>query len=194
MLVNWITTTRKSTEHLRTINGNIERKSTDVTCKTHLGYLTAQLPWLVDLASLVCDMNWWLSCRVSALQSVVADSISSGGYYGIHCWWDLIRSKQLFGIPVYRAYVFGGFSGRVNLIYNIGNPCLYWLNHGLLHPLVSPVNIYIYIYIYKSISNKAHTTTLILKLTQMYFPSCDNQVLVGCIPIPAVAVYFNLKS
>ena len=32
-------------------------KSTDVTCKTHLGYLTAQLPWLVDLASLVCDMN-----------------------------------------------------------------------------------------------------------------------------------------
>ena len=26
------------------------------------------------------------------------------------------------------------------------------------------------------------------------FASCDNQVLVGCIPIAAVAVYFNLKS
>ena len=26
------------------------------------------------------------------------------------------------------------------------------------------------------------------------FTSCDNQALVGCIPIPAVAVYLNLKS
>ena len=73
-------------------------KSTDVTCKTNLGYLVAQLPWLVDLVSLVCDMNWWLSCRVSALQSVVPGSISSGGDYGTHCW-----SKQLSRIPVYRA-------------------------------------------------------------------------------------------
>ena len=60
-------------------------KSTDVTCKIHLGYLGAQLLWLVGLASLACDMNWWLSCRVSALQSVVAGSISSGGGYGIRC-------------------------------------------------------------------------------------------------------------
>ena len=58
------------------------KKSTDVTCKTHLGYLAVQL---VDLASLVCDMNWWLSSRVSALQSVVAGLISRGGDYGIHC-------------------------------------------------------------------------------------------------------------
>ena len=68
-------------------------KSTDVTCKTHLGYLAAQLPWLVDLASLVCDMNCWLSRKVSALQTVVAGSISSGGDYAIHCWLDLIRSN-----------------------------------------------------------------------------------------------------
>ena len=34
---------------------------------------------------------------------VVASSISSGGDYGIHCWWDLIRSKQLSSVPVYRA-------------------------------------------------------------------------------------------
>ena len=26
------------------------------------------------------------------------------------------------------------------------------------------------------------------------FTSCDNQALVGCIPIPAVAVHLNLKS
>ena len=73
-------------------------KITDITCKTHLGYLAAQLPWLVDLAPLVCDMNWWLSCRVSALQTVVAGSISS-----IHCWWDLIKSKQPSSVPVCRA-------------------------------------------------------------------------------------------
>ena len=29
----------------------------------------------------------WLSCRDSALQSVVAGSSSSGGDHGIHCWW-----------------------------------------------------------------------------------------------------------
>ena len=34
---------------------------------------------------LACDMIWWLSCRVSVLQSVVAVSISSGGDYGINC-------------------------------------------------------------------------------------------------------------
>ena len=79
-------------------------KSTDVTCKTHLGYLASQLPWLVDLASLVCDINWCLSCRVSALQSVVTGSISSGGDYGIHCWWDLIRSKQLSSVPVFSSH------------------------------------------------------------------------------------------
>ena len=36
-------------------------------------------------------------------ESVVAGSISSGGDYGIHCWWDLIRSKQLSSVPIYRA-------------------------------------------------------------------------------------------
>ena len=54
-------------------------KRTDVTCKTHLGYLAAQLPWLVDLASLVGDMNWWLSCRDSTQHSGVAGSVFSGG-------------------------------------------------------------------------------------------------------------------
>ena len=48
-------------------------------------------------ALLVCDMNWWLSSRVLALQSVVAGSISSGGDYGIHCWWDL-TAVQCFNI------------------------------------------------------------------------------------------------
>ena len=58
--------------------------------------MVTHLPWLVNLASFVCDVDQWLSVRVSALRSVVTGSISSGADHGIHCWWDLIRSKQLF--------------------------------------------------------------------------------------------------
>ena len=53
-------------------------KSTDITCKRHSGLLAGQLPWLVDLVSLVCSVNWGPSGRVSAQHSVVAGSISSG--------------------------------------------------------------------------------------------------------------------
>ena len=81
--------------------------------------MSAQLPWLVDLASLVCDMDWWLSGRVLPLQSVVTGLISSGGDHGIRCWWDRIRSKQLSSISVYCAQVFAGFSARVNSIHSI---------------------------------------------------------------------------
>ena len=38
-------------------------KSTDVTCKTHSGQLAAHLPLLVNLASLVRDVDRWLSGR-----------------------------------------------------------------------------------------------------------------------------------
>ena len=41
-------------------------KSKDVTCKTHSGQLAVHLI-LVNLASLVCDMDCWLSRRVSVL-------------------------------------------------------------------------------------------------------------------------------
>ena len=56
----------------------------------------AFLPWLVDLAALTCGMNWWPIGRSSVS---VAGSISSGGDLGMHCWWDPIRSKQLFSVP-----------------------------------------------------------------------------------------------
>ena len=62
-------------------------KSMDVTCKTHSGWLTMQFSWLVNLASLVCNVNWWFRGRVLAQHSVDAGSISSGGYHGIYCWW-----------------------------------------------------------------------------------------------------------
>ena len=65
--------------------------------------ISRAITMIVNLASLVCDMDSWLSCRVLALQSVVAGSISSGGDYGIHCWWVLIKSKPLSSVPVCRA-------------------------------------------------------------------------------------------
>ena len=46
-------------------------------------------------------------------------AISSGGDHGIHCWWDLIRSKQLSSVSICRAQVFARFSGHGNLIHNI---------------------------------------------------------------------------
>ena len=71
-------------------------------------------------------MDWWFSCRISALQSVVAVSISNGRDRGILCWWDLIRSKQLSCVSVCRAQVFAGFSG--NSIHNINSPFCFGLS------------------------------------------------------------------
>ena len=100
----------------------IEPVTTDYGAKTlqlSSSYHTqAQLLWLINLASLVCDMNCWLSCRISVLQSVVTGSISSGGDHSIHYWWDLIRSKQLSSVSVCCAWVFTGFSGHGNSIHN----------------------------------------------------------------------------
>ena len=58
-----------------------------------------------------CEL--WFTGRVSALHSVVADSISSGGGgdHGIRCWWDLIKSKQLSSISVRHLQVFAKFCG-----------------------------------------------------------------------------------
>ena len=77
------------------------------------------MPWLVNLASLLCDVDRWLSGRVLALHSVVASLISSGGDHSIHCWWDLIRSKQLPSGSICHMQVFARFSGHGNSIYII---------------------------------------------------------------------------
>ena len=82
---------------------------------------------IVDLTSLVCDDDWWLSGRVSALNSVVAGLISSGGNHGIHCWWGLIRSKKLSSVSVYCVQVFAGISGHGNSIHKVwGNGNFSW--------------------------------------------------------------------
>ena len=72
---------------------------------------------LVNLRSLVCDVDWQLSGRVPVLYSVVAISISIGRDHGIHCWWDLIKSKQLSSVSVCGTQMFAGFSDHGNSIH-----------------------------------------------------------------------------
>ena len=50
---------------------------------------------------------------------MVAGLISNGGDHGIHCWWDLIRLKQLSSVSVCCSQVFAGFSSHGNSIHNI---------------------------------------------------------------------------
>ena len=50
---------------------------------------------------------------------MVPGSISSCGDRGIHCWWDLIRSKQLSSVSICRAQGFAGFSSHGISIHNI---------------------------------------------------------------------------
>ena len=92
-------------------------KNMDVTCKTQ------QINWprnyLVNLAWLVCNMNWSLSGRVSALYSVITGSISSRRYDVIYNWWDQIWSKPLSSVFVCHAQLFTQFSGRGNSIHNV---------------------------------------------------------------------------
>ena len=44
-------------------------------------------------------------------QAILNQLVFSGGDHGIHCWWDLIRSKQLSSGSVCRAQVFAGVYG-----------------------------------------------------------------------------------
>ena len=48
---------------------------------------------------------------------MVVGSISSGGDHDVHCWWDPIRSKQLFSVPYVTCRCLPGF--LVMIIYKI---------------------------------------------------------------------------
>ena len=41
--------------------------------------------------------------EVQFLHSEATGSISSDGDYGMHCWWDPMRSKKLFSVPYVRC-------------------------------------------------------------------------------------------
>ena len=91
---------------------NLKSKDIDVH------FLFKQRNYIVNWM-IMCDVDWWLSGRVSALHSVVAGSIFSGGDHSIYCWWDLIRLKQLSSVSVCHAQMFTGFSSHGNSIHNI---------------------------------------------------------------------------
>ena len=63
----------------------------------------------------MCDVAQWQSFG-SAFCGRWFD-LQSGGH-GIHCWWDLIRSKQPSTGSACHTQVFAGFSGHGNSIYN----------------------------------------------------------------------------
>ena len=114
------------------------------TYKT-FGWVVVHLPWLVNLALLVCNVGWWLSGRVSALPSVVAGSISCGGDHGIRCWWDLIRLKQLSSIFVCHTECMSNFLVMViQSIYMRVIQKIKWY----IYIYICLYGIYIYIYIY----------------------------------------------
>ena len=51
------------------------------------------------------DVDRWLSGRISVFDG----SISGGRDNVIHCWWDLIRSKQLTSVAVCHVQLFARF-------------------------------------------------------------------------------------
>ena len=73
--------------------------------------------WLVNSASLIWDTNRWSSGRVSASATVAVGSISSVGDYGVHCWWESIRSKQLYSVPYVSCRCLPDFIIIIILIY-----------------------------------------------------------------------------
>ena len=71
-----------------------------------------QLPWLVNLASSV-DRWSVVEFRLCILWSLVRSPMGE-----IHCWWNVIRSKQLSSGSLCHTKVFAGVSGRGISIYN----------------------------------------------------------------------------
>ena len=57
-----------------------------------------------------------LSLEVINTRTLFSNTL--GGDHEIHCWWDLVRSKQLSSVSVCRACVFFGGSGHGNSIHN----------------------------------------------------------------------------
>ena len=81
--------------------------------------------WLVNSTMLVCDADQWLSGRFSALHFVVAGSISCGGDHGIHCWWDLLRLKQVSSVSIcYMHYLPDFLIIVIQFISVLGGACV----------------------------------------------------------------------
>ena len=78
-----------------------------------------RLPWLVNLGSLKYRVDNKLSVRFLPLHSVVACSISNGGYHGIHCWLHPMRMKQQPNGSVCHVHCLPDFLVMVIQIYNL---------------------------------------------------------------------------
>ena len=120
-------------------------KNTDVTCKTHSGWLAAQLPWLVSLTSLVYDVHWWLSGRV-LISFLFVHTFSSPAFSSnIHRYFNntFHEFKHLKKVIITETF-------NVNFYNRFIKFCLF-----LFFLLFF---IYIYIYIYEQMSKEFETS------------------------------------
>ena len=104
--------------------------------KTHLVGWSRNLPWLVNSDRLYVAWAGGPVVEFRFLHTVLAGSISSGEDHGVPCWWDLIRSKQLFSAPYVACRCLPDFLVMVisNIIYQF------------LHSKITYIYIHIYMY------------------------------------------------
>ena len=77
--------------------------------------------------------------------------------------------------------------------------CLPWISYATQELMLEKQSEASHMWHFFQVLNRILLHIVLLKrpdvqIAFLNFTGCDNQVLVGCIPIPAVAVYLNLKS
>ena len=88
---------------------------------------------------------------------------------GIHCWCDLIWSKQLSSVFVWHAQMFGGFSGHGSSIYKSHVSLIWWRYRSLQHNRKSLASRYINS-IFFHILPKPHTSNIHRSYKRKLFP------------------------
>ena len=98
---------------------------------------------------------------------MVVGWISSGGDHGIHCWWDLIRSKELPSISVCHAQVFIEFSGHANSIHFL----LYFVKQPLHNPALQQGLLERFLYMNVELVNELTLLIWTLNVTHSSYPN-----------------------
>ena len=143
--MNWITTTRKSGKHLDATYGNtgqlfqpylvlsavytVISPTGDRTTDYRMQNQNSTSPHRTQMMSnqivlvIAQPINLiWTGGWVVAFWFYILGGrwfVLQWGDHDIHCWWDLIRLKQLSSVSICRTQVFTGFSGCGNSIHNI---------------------------------------------------------------------------
>ena len=93
----YVTRTHDSDLGRRSPGGNRVRCREYVPIKRHI---RSSVHDLLIRHRLYVAWTGGLMVEFRLLHAVVVGSISSGGDQSVHCWWDLIRSKQLSSVSI----------------------------------------------------------------------------------------------